>query len=207
MNLPGINDISINNILPKDGTIKYIYPFYDTIKSEKLFKEILNETNWSQEQINMFGKVIPLPRLTACYGDPGAKYNYSKINNIPLSWTDTLLAIKKDIEKKLSVKVNSLLINYYRNNEDHVSWHADDEKELGKSPIIASLSLGAVRKFQVKHNTDPEVDIISINAESGSLMIMKDGVQNYWKHRIAKSKILSKERINLTFRQIKSLDF
>ncbi len=198
MELPGIKNINTPNLLPKDGEVEFNSHF---IEADHL-QELIEQTKWTQDKMNMFGKVVDLPRLTAWYGDPEASYTYSGITNNPLAWTPLLLNLKKEIETYTGSEFNSVLLNYYRDQSDHMSWHNDDEKELGHQPVIASLSFGEPRLFQFKHFEDKTIEKISVSTEGGSLIIMRGETQKYWRHRIAKTSLPMGPRVNLTFRKI-----
>lgn len=202
LTLPGIFNEKISNLLPQDGVLEYYYPFYNSFESQMYFKRLHTDVKWKVEEINMFGKVHPLPRLTAWYGDAGANYTYSRITMKANPWIPELSKIKTDIEKYTRHKFNSVLLNLYRDNTDHVSWHADDETKFGDNPTIASLTFGAVRKFQVKHKFAKELPIITLNLEPGSLVVMSGVIQKYWIHRVATTKVETGPRINLTFRNV-----
>jgi alkylated DNA repair dioxygenase AlkB len=169
--------------------------------SELLFEELKNSLKWKQDKLRMYGKEHFLPRLQAWYGDEGTDYRYSGIDLSPNPWTSELFTLKKKTEKYCERKFNSLLANYYRTGTDYVAWHADKEKELGPEPFIASLSFGAVRKFQLKHRYE-KLPTITLDLEPGSLVIMSGSMQANWHHRIAPTKKECDPRINLTFRQI-----
>ena len=119
-----------------------------------------------------------------------------------LPWTPVLLKLKTQLENDLNTRFNSVLVNYYRDGNDHMSYHSDDEKELGPNPIIASLSFGETRSFQLKHKFDLEKKTVVIPITDGSLVVMKDELQHFWQHKIAKTKKLIGPRVNLTFRMI-----
>lgn len=184
-----------------NGEYIYIPNFLGKRESDMYFKTLLEEIKWKQESMNMYGKTLDFPRLTAWYGDNDKPYSFSGITLKPETWTPTLLEIKKQIETKAKVYFNSVLLNLYRNGNDSISWHTDAEKELGRNPIIASVNFGATRKFQLRHNTSNEK--IELNLSHGSLLIMQGELQHYWQHQVTKTKQLVKERINLTFRTIK----
>lgn len=198
MELPGIKQIHKTNLLPKDGEAEFISHFINRDYSQ----ELIDSIKWSQDKMNMFGKVVDLPRLTAWYGDKDATYTYSGIKNTPLPWTNLLIELKNKIEAYSGEDFNSVLLNYYRSEKDHMGWHTDDEKELGLNPTIASLSFGEVRLFEFRHHKDKELPKISIKTECGSLVIMKGETQKYWRHRIAKTSLPMGPRVNLTFRKI-----
>jgi alkylated DNA repair dioxygenase AlkB len=157
---------------------------------------------WKQDSINLYGKDILLPRITSWYGDTGKSYSYSGINSNPNEWNDGLVSIKQIIEEVAGVKFNSVLMNWYRDGEDHLNWHADDEKDLGVNPIIASVNFGATRDFVLRRNDKSSKIIIPLN--HGTLLIMKGECQHYWQHSVPKRKKINDTRINLTFRFIKN---
>jgi len=148
----------------------------------------------------MYGKKVAIPRLQAWYGDSHTHYQYSGLQMSPMPWTQTLRAIKEDIEQQLQTSFNSVLINLYRDGNDTVGWHSDDEPELGSEPVIASLSLGEIRDFQLKHKQLDKKVIVPLS--SGSLFIMSGTTQSYWRHCIPRTKRVKSARINLTFRRI-----
>jgi len=188
----------------KDGKLWYMPNFMPDEKAVQYFNSLLATINWKQEEIKMYGKVHPVPRQTAWYGYEGYDYKYSGIMCNPEPWTKELLEIKKVIEHFLPGEdFNSVLLNLYRNGNDKVSWHADDEPELGVNPTIASVSLGAVRRFDLKHKVDPTQNL-QIELKSGSLVVMMGALQHNWLHQIPVQKKISNPRINLTFRTIKT---
>lgn len=187
----------------KDGEIWYMPNFMPPEKAAFYYKTLLENINWRQEEIKMYGKVFPVPRKTAWYGYEGFNYKYSGILCNPEPWTKELLGIKKVIESFLKEEnFNSVLLNLYRDGNDKVSWHADDEKGLGINPTIASVSLGSTRRFDLKHKDDPEQKL-QLELPSGSLVIMKGALQHHWLHQIPVQKKINQPRINLTFRTIK----
>ena len=157
--------------------------------------------NWQQDRIQMYGKNIPLPRLTAWYGDAGKTYTYSGITMTPNPWNEGLLYLKKAVERVCQASFNTVLLNWYRNGEDHMGWHADDEPELGQNPTIASLNFGASRDFVLRRKADP-TQKIKIPLTHGSLLIMQGPLQHFWQHAVPKRKKVRQSRFNLTFRQI-----
>jgi Alkylated DNA repair protein len=184
----------------EDGHIVYYPYFFDKEVSDRYFSRLIEEIKWGQEYINMFGKRIAIPRETAWYGDSEKTYVYSGISNNPIEWTDMLLEIKEEVEKYSPSTFNSLLLNRYRDGQDKVSWHADDEKELDANCSIASVSFGVERTFQLKHKEKGFKEQIILN--HGSLLIMNPPTQEFWLHQIPPRKNINKERINLTFRFI-----
>lgn len=174
---------------------------YDN-QEEILYKELTDNIAWQQESIKFYGRKIPIPRLTAWYGDPNSSYTYSGILMNPLPWTKTLSLLKSQIEERIQHKFNSVLLNQYRNGSDSVAWHSDDEPELGESPVIASLSLGSSRKFELRSKVKSSPDKIELLLNSGDLLIMSGETQKNWQHQIPKMRRVKESRINLTFRNI-----
>ena len=188
----------------KDGEVWYMENFIPLDKANSYFKNFVETINWRQEEIKMYGKTYPIPRKTAWYGYEGFNYKYSGILCNPEPWTKELLGIKRVIESFLPESdFNSVLLNLYRDGSDKVSWHADDEKGLGINPLIASVSLGATRRFDLKHKTDPD-EKLQLELAPGSLVIMKGALQHNWLHQIPVQKRITDSRINLTFRTIVS---
>jgi alkylated DNA repair dioxygenase AlkB len=190
-------------IRPKlaDADISY-YPNFLTEKDATLLFDILfMETDWKEESITLFGKSYKQPRLTAWYGEEGMNYSYSGIKMNAVPFTSTLKKLKSVIENFTQESFNSVLLNLYRDGNDSNGWHSDDEKELGKDPIIASLSLGTARTFKLKHKRKKDTRF-NISLDHGSLLIMKSETQHFWKHQVPKSRKVDQARINLTFRRI-----
>ena len=179
----------------------YIDNFYDTAVADHYFDVLKKNVNWQQDDIKIFGKTYKQPRLTALYANNSKPYSYSNITMQPTLFTTELQQIKIDIEQEVAHKFTSVLLNRYRDGNDSNGWHADNEKELGMNPVIASLSLGESRPFHFKHRNIKE-ERHKINLNHGSLLIMKGDMQHHWLHQIAKTKKLIGERINLTFRTI-----
>ena len=172
-----------------------------SVSAEALAKLTFTHINWQQDQINMFGKIVPLPRLTAWYGDPSKAYTYSGITSHPNQWNEGLRYIKQAVEALAQESFNSVLLNWYRNGADHMGWHADDEKELGKNPTIASVSFGEPRDFILRSKDDPSKKI-TIPLEHGTVLIMRGALQHFWQHSVPKRTRLENSRFNLTFRHI-----
>jgi len=185
-----------------DADVVYYPFFFDAATSNTLFKSLLKTISWKQDMITVFGKKHLQPRLTALYGDHNKTYSYSGITMTPLPFTKELLFIKEKIEIESKAKFTTCLLNLYRDGQDSNGWHADDEKELGKNPIIASISFGAARWFHFKHKNDKTLKQ-KIALKHGSLLIMKGSTQEFWLHQIPKTKKISTPRINLTFRILK----
>jgi len=185
-----------------NSNISYYPSFITPSVAYAYFESIKNTTSWQHDDITVFGKTYPQPRLTALYANNKKPYSYSNITMQPSLFTIELFEIKNKIENITQVEFTTCLINRYRNGRDSNGWHADNEKELGKNPIIASISLGEERFFHLKNNSDPTLKH-KLLLEHGSLLIMKGETQHFWKHQIAKTTKEIGERINLTFRIIK----
>ena len=186
----------------KDAEILYDKNFLTIDEATTYFNVLRKETDWQQDRIKVFGKVYDQPRLTALFANNKNPYSYSNITMYPTPFSPILLEIKSKIEKKINQTFTSCLLNLYRNGQDSNGWHADNEKELGKNPIIASVSLGADRFFHMKHRTD-KTQKLKLNLTHGSLLVMSGPTQHHWLHQIPKTKKNIGERINLTFRIIK----
>lgn len=184
-----------------DAVFEYYPNFFNTEKADELFKKLIEETHWQQDNITIFGKTHLQPRLTALYGNEGKPYSYSNIVMHPHQWNSLLTFIKEKIEETCNHSFTTVLINRYRNEKDSNGWHADNEKELGRNPTVASVSFGEERIFQLKHNTNKDAKL-SLTLKHGSLLLMKEGSQIHYKHQIPKASKQKKERINLTFRRI-----
>lgn len=176
---------------------------WTNLSPEEIGEIKFRNVNWKQDYISLYGKKIPLPRLTAWYGDGGKAYTYSGITSTPNPWNKGLLHLKQEIEEFSGCSFNSVLLNWYRDGNDHLSWHADDEKELGENPTIASANFGETRDFVVRSNEDNSKKIL-FHLKHGTLLIMKGAMQHYWQHSVPKRKKAKKSRFNLTFRHIQS---
>ena len=185
-----------------NAEIEYYPNFFDADKSIMLFEKLLNEIPWQQDNITVFGKTHPQPRLTSLFGNEGKPYSYSNIVMQPHHWNPLLMFIKNEIEEVCSENFTTVLLNLYRDGKDSNGWHADNEKELGRNPVIASVSFGAERSFHLQHNTITDAKL-KITLENGSLLLMKGETQHFWKHQIPKTAKSIAPRINLTFRIIK----
>lgn len=185
-----------------DADIEYYPNFFSLEDANDYFKILLETLEWQQDDITIFGKTHKQPRLTALYANNRNTYSYSNITMQPLIFTRALQSIKTKVETKTKHMFTTCLCNLYRDGQDSNGWHADNEKELGQNPIIASVSFGAERLFKLKHRTDKSLkhDIV---LQHGSLLLMQGTTQHYWLHQIPKTKKAVTERINLTFRIIK----
>ncbi|HEY8027553.1 MAG TPA: alpha-ketoglutarate-dependent dioxygenase AlkB [Burkholderiaceae bacterium] len=185
-----------------DADIRLMRGFYTEAEADRQFEILLRDTAWRADTITVWGKEYPQPRLTAWYGDPGADYTYSGLRMQALPWSPALGKIKADIEAKSGTRFNSVLINLYRNEHDSVGWHSDDEPELGAMPLIASLSLGATRRFKLKYKKGHRNKPFALDLTHGSLLLMGGDTQRYWSHAVEKERLSVGPRINLTFRTI-----
>lgn len=185
-----------------DADVVFYEHLFNLEDSDRLYAELEQTIQWRQDQITVFGKTVPLPRLTAWYGEPEKSYTYSGIEMHPEPWTCTLLEIKSRIEEIAGVKFNSVLLNKYRTGQDRVGWHSDDEPELGQNPVIGSVSFGETRRFVFKHKYKKELNKPAIALTHGSFLLMKGRTQHFWQHQIPKTTKVMKPRINLTFRVI-----
>ena len=188
------------NILPQDGIALYYEKIVNDDEVKQLYESLLNDIHWENERVIMFGKEIVTKRKVAFFSDPSISYRYASKTKIGLPWTSTLLIIKNIVESITKESYNACLLNLYHNGEESMGWHSDNEKEIIANSSIASLSLGANRKFSFKHKVSKET--VSIELEDGSLLEMKGSVQAHWWHALLKSKKVTAARINLTFRQM-----
>jgi len=186
----------------KDGEVFYDPCFFKTKEANKYFEILKKEIEWQQDDIKIFGKVYAQPRLTALYANNDNPYRYSNITMHPKKFSPTLIKIKSVVENSSCLEFTSCLLNLYRDGQDSNGWHADNEKELGINPVIASLSFGAERMFHMKHRRDSSQKL-KLKLEHGSLLIMRGSLQHHWLHQIPKTKKTVRERVNLTFRNIK----
>ncbi|QHI38785.1 hypothetical protein IMCC3317_41850 [Kordia antarctica] len=184
-----------------NADIIYYPNFIASAEATQLYEMLQKETPWQQDDIKVFGKVYAQPRLTALYGTNQKSYSYSSIEMIPHPLTSTLVELKKIVDETCNADFTTLLLNYYRNGKDSNGWHADNEKELGKNPIIASLSFGHERYFHLKHRTDKSLKN-KLLLQHGSLLLMKGETQHHWLHQIPKTAKQIQGRINITFRII-----
>jgi len=191
---------AINLNLP-DSEIRY-YPSFIAAEEAHNYLELFKNTIlWQQDDIQIFGKTYAQPRLTALYADNAKPYTYSGITMKPHKFTKELVAIKRKLESEVATNFTTCLLNLYRDGSDSNGWHADNEKELGKNPIIASITLGQERFFHLKHRTQKELKH-KLLLEHGSLLLMQGETQHHWLHQIPKTKKPMNERINLTFRVV-----
>jgi alkylated DNA repair dioxygenase AlkB len=186
--------------LPPD-LLQYHSSVFSSEESDIILNALIEETPWHQKLVKMYEKDVLTPRLTAWYANEDT-YDYTSLRrSSPNVWTRQLIAIKKRIELVTKTSFNSVLLNYYRDGNDSVAWHSDNEKALGTHPLIASVSFGQVRSFDIRSKNN-HAEKYSIRLESGSLLLMKGDLQQHWEHRVAKSVRPMKRRLNLTFRVV-----
>lgn len=185
-----------------DADVSYLDRMELAQTDMQVLQRLIAEVPWRCEEVVMWGRRVPQPRLTAWYGDAGASYAYSGIQLHPLPWTPILLDIKTRVEETVGSRFNSVLLNYYRDHHDSIGFHSDDEPELGERPVIASLSFGAERTFVLKHKRSKTAEPARLRLSSGSVLLMKGDTQRCWRHGIPKETRPCGPRINLTFRQI-----
>lgn len=195
------NLLTSANLLPRDGRVYYFPNFLSDQNGARLMNHLMKSIAWKSDQLWMFGKLVTTRRQVAWLGDPNCAYTYSGVKKEPQPWTKELLAIKNQLRQFTEFKFNSCLLNLYHDGNDGMGWHSDDECELDPKSPIASLSLGATRKFNFRHRGDKST--ISVFLESGSLLLMNPPTQTFWQHALIKSKSIDLPRINLTFRNIR----
>jgi alkylated DNA repair dioxygenase AlkB len=174
----------------------------DSQHADALLATAISKTPWREDMINIGGKCIPVPRLQNWFGAPNTSYTYSGIRLQALEFPDWMDKVRTAVEQVTGHRFNRALVNYYRHGRDSVDWHADNEPELGREPLVASLSLGAERVFQLRHNKTKER--LSVSLPHGSLLLMGAGIQEHWQHRLAKVASLEQPRVNFTFRYMAS---
>lgn len=188
------------NLLPFDGVAEYFPNFISLASSSFYFQKLESNINWQHDVVKLFGKEITTNRKTAWYGSKSFEYTYSNKTKIAIPWNKELIDLKTIIEKQCQEEFNSCLLNLYHNGNEGMAWHSDDEKTILPNSTIASLSIGAERRFLFKHKHTQQK--IELHLQNGSLMLMKENTQNYWWHSLPKSAKIKSPRINLTFRKM-----
>jgi len=195
-----INFLNAKNLLPQQGKVFCFDDFLSSEMAVYYFSILEKEILWAPDEIKMFGKTIYTKRLVAWYGEELLPYTYSKTTKYAQPWIQTLLSLKHEIETKTNESFNACLLNYYPSGKEGMGWHSDDEKDIVEDSAIASLSLGAERKFVFKNKISQE--IVEVFLKNGSLLLMKNEIQKHWLHSLPKSAKISQPRINLTFRKM-----
>ncbi len=188
-------------MLPRDGDVRYVARWIDPDAARAAFTVLKETLQWQRPELVIFGRRVAAPRLEAWYGDPGARYAYSGLAHEPRAWTPLLRELRERVAVQTGAPYNSVLANLYRDGNDSNGWHADDERELGAEPTIASLSLGAARRFLLRHRADRTLKR-EIVLEPGSLLVMRGITQQCWHHAVPKTRSVHSARINLTFRYV-----
>ena len=188
------------NLLPKEGTVNYFGTLMTQKEANDYLNKLLETIAWKNDQAVIFGKLIITKRKVAWYGDIPFKYTYSNTTKEALPWTAELIELKNLAEITTGETYNSCLLNLYHDGNEGMAWHSDGEKDLKKNGAITSMSFGAERKFAFKNKTTKET--IQVILQNGSLLVMKDETQTHWLHRLPPTKLVSKPRVNLTFRTI-----
>lgn len=189
---------NMETIEVKDGTLYLDKEFMPAALADKLMEYLKTTVKW-QQKVTPYG--VPMPRLTGYFADKDKHYKYSGIIQIADEWTKPILILKDKVEKAAGTDFNSLLLNYYRNGKDSIGWHSDDERELVPNPIVASLTLGASRNFELKHKDGAKAGRLTLPLTHGSLLVMGGTIQQHWLHAVLKTEEEVGERINLTFRK------
>lgn len=185
-----------------DAELDYRPQWLDHHTADAWLDGLLAETPWTQPSVQLYGRQYPVPRLVAWYGDAEAAYRYSGLTHQPLAWTPLLARIRARVEAAVGQALNGVLLNYYRDGQDSMGWHSDDEAELGRNPLIASLNLGGSRRFDLRRKGTSRIEH-SLWLEHGSLLVMAGPTQHHWQHQVAKTRSPCAPRLNLTFRLIK----
>lgn len=186
------------NLLPEGGMVNYYGKLFSQPEANQYLKTLLDSITWRNDEAIIFGKKIITKRKVAWYGEKPFEYTYSKTTKSALPWTDVLLKLKTLVEEKAGETFNSCLLNLYHNGSEGMAWHSDGETDLKKNGAIGSLSFGAERKFAFKHKKSKEK--VELILEHGSLLVMKGSTQTHWLHRLPLTKLITKPRVNLTFR-------
>ena len=196
-----LEELKKKSLLETESILLLSESFYSPSESSSLLDHFIKQTPWRQDQIHMFDRTYDVPRLQQWYGDTQKAYTWSGIRMEPLPWNQELLEIRDAIQKATNHEFNSVLLNYYRDGNDTVGWHSDNETELGEAPVIASLSLGVSRDFVLRRVIGKPLKI-KIPLTNGSLLVMSGQTQANWQHTIPRRKKIDKPRVNLTFRLI-----
>lgn len=191
-----------NTIDMQDGELIYDANFLSSSDADNLLHRLTEEVDWRQDRIRLFGKEHPIPRLQCFQGDPGISYLYSNLKLDTESWHPALKQLKNDLVEPCGTMFNAVLLNLYRNGQDSMGWHSDDEPELGQNPTIASISLGESRRFLLRRKDDHKIKR-EIVLEHGSLLIMRGTLQHFWQHSVPRTQKPRQPRINLTFRHVR----
>lgn len=185
-----------------DGSLWHWPRFVEPAEADALLEQLIGRVPWQQHRVRVYGREHPTPRLCAWYGDAGARYAYSGQSLSPLPWLPSLAALRRRLEAALGRPFNSVLVNLYRDGADGMGWHSDDEGSLGSEPVIASLSVGATRRFVLRHRRRGDLPRLDLPLRDGDLWVMAGALQTHWRHAVPKTRQAVGPRINLTFRQV-----
>lgn len=202
-----MNDFISPHLLPqartlvnRDGEALLFEHFIVGEEATALAEQLRQDVNWQTETIVLYGREITVPRQVCWVGDAGIRYTYSGVVHDPLPWPPVLAALRTRVQAFTGHDFNSVLANRYRDGTDSMGWHADNERELGRNPVIASLSFGADRVFKLRHNKNSET--VEVRLGNGSLLLMCGSLQHHWRHCLPKMRGITEARVNLTFRYI-----
>ncbi|WP_044871550.1 alpha-ketoglutarate-dependent dioxygenase AlkB [Pseudomonas sp. LFM046] len=185
-----------------DAELRYEPHFLTPGEASDWLERLVAETPWERPEVYLHGRHYPVPRLVAWYGDPEASYTYSGLTHQPLPWTPLLAEIRSRVQDAVGQPLNGVLLNYYRDGQDSMGWHSDDEPELGRNPTVASLNLGETRRFDLRRKGSNRIEC-SLDLGHGALLVMSGPTQHHWQHQVAKTRIPCAPRLNLTFRWIR----
>ena len=194
--------LSARSIALPQAELVYLPQWVDASTADRWLQALIAETPWTQPQVRLYGRTFAVPRLVAWYGDAQARYRYSGLAHEPLPWTSLLAELRQRVEQQVGESLNGVLLNLYRDGQDAMGWHSDDEPELGPEPLLVSLNLGATRRFDLRRTGSTRIEH-SLELEHGSLLVMSGPTQHHWQHQIARTRKVLTPRLNLTFRQIR----
>jgi alkylated DNA repair dioxygenase AlkB len=200
MDLFGDSFRELGNLLPRDGVVHYHGLILPPDEADQYFSILMQDIAWEHDQAVFFGERIQTARKVAWYADGPYRYTYSRVVRTALPWTPSLRALRECVEASAGERFNACLLNLYHSGEEGMGWHSDGERDLVRGGAIASLSLGAERRFAFKHRGDKEK--VSLTLEHGSLLVMRGETQQHWLHRLPPTRKVHAPRINLTFRQM-----
>lgn len=186
-----------------DADLDFQADWLEPATADHWLAQLVAETPWQQPRVRLYGREHVVPRLVAWYGDAEARYRYSGLSHSPLAWTPLLAQIRARLVATLGQPLNGVLLNYYRDGQDSMGWHSDDEAELGRNPLIVSLNLGGSRRFDFRRKGQSRIEH-SLLLNHGSLLVMGGPTQHYWQHQVAKTRSPCTPRLNLTFRMIRT---
>lgn len=185
-----------------DACLRHERHWLATEEADAWLAGLLKETPWEQPMVHLHGQDYRVPRQVAWYGDPEARYRYSGLVHRPLPWTPLLATIRQRVQDAVGQPFNGVLLNFYRDGQDSMGWHSDDEPELGPNPTVASVNLGGTRRFDLRRKGSGRIEH-SLELAHGALLVMSGPTQHHWQHQVAKTRATCLPRLNLTFRWIR----